>query len=158
MTTHTQTLVKDIPLLPTDIDLSAYTSRDDAVTLRLSANHLHRVACLEIQQTTRSWLRRQMQLLTDHAERLDSLPTDAELVMVEWERLTDGQRAVTSWNQLCARLGYDTQKACKLRSNHWQTIEAAGWVAVWDGRNTGMSGTGYRLERLDRGAVDETSA
>jgi len=158
MTTPSQTSVRDIPLLPPVFDLGAYTSRDDAVTLRRSANDLHRVASLEMQEPTRMWLRRQVRLLTDHAEVLNSLPTDAELVMMEWERLTDRQRAVTTWNQLCARLGYDTQKACKLRTNHWRAIEAAGWVPVWDGVNTGLADGGYRLERLDRGAVDETSA
>lgn len=149
MTSPTQTLMTDIPLLPTDIDVSAYTSRDDAVTLRLSANDLHGVASLEMQQTTRSWLRRQIRVLTDHADVLDSLPTDAELVMMEWERLTDGQRAVTSWNQLCARLGYDTQKASRLRTRHRRVITDAGWVAVWDGVNSGLPDSGYRLKRLD---------
>ena len=158
MTSPTQTLITDNPLLPPVFDLGAYTSRDDALTLRRSANDLHRVASLEMQEPTRSWLRRQVRLLTDHAEVLDSLPTDAELVMMEWERLTDGQRAVTTWNQLCARLGYNPQKAYKLRTNHWQTIEAAGWVAVWDGANTGLPDAGYRLERLDGGAGDNTSA
>ena len=158
MTSPTRTLVTDIPMPPPDIDVSAYTSRDDAVTLRLSANDLHGVASLEMQETTRSWLRRQIRVLTDHADVLDSLPTDAELVMMEWERLTDGQRAVTSWNQLCARLGYDTQKACRLRTRHRRVITDAGWVAVWDGVNTGLPDSGYRLKRLQADAVDETSA
>ena len=158
MTSPTRTLVTDIPMPPPDIDVSAYKSRDDAVTLRLSANDLHGVASLEMQETTRSWLRRQIRVLTDHADVLDSLPTDAELVMMEWERLTDGQRAVTSWNQLCARLGYDTQKACRLRSRHRRVITDAGWVAVWDGVNTGLPDSGYRLKRLQADAVDETSA
>ena len=158
MTSPTRTLVTDIPMPPPDIDVSAYKSRDDAVTLRLSANDLHGVASLEMQETTRSWLRRQIRVLTAHADVLDSLPTDAELVMMEWERLTDGQRAVTSWNQLCARLGYDTQKACRLRSRHRRVITDAGWVAVWDGVNTGLPDSGYRLKRLQADAVDETSA
>ena len=158
MTSPTRTLVTDIPMPPPDIDVSAYKSRDDAVTLRLSANDLHGVASLEMQETTRSWLRRQIRVLTDHADVLDSLPTDAELVMMEWERLTDGQRAVTSWNQLCARLGYDTQKACRLRTRHRRVITDAGWVAVWDGVNTGLPDSGYRLKRLQADAVDETSA
>ena len=158
MTSPTQTLITDNPLLPPVFDLGAYTSRDDALTLRRSANDLHRVASLEMQEPTRSWLRRQVRLLTDHAEVLDSLPTDAELVMMEWERLTDGQRAVTSWNQLCARLGYDTQKACRLRTRHRRVITDAGWVAVWDGVNTGLPDSGYRLKRLQTDAVDETSA
>lgn len=143
--------------LPPDVDLGAYTSRDHAAILERSASDLQRVASLEMQRPTRRWFRRQARLLTAHAAVLRSEPDRVGLVIAEWESLTDDQRAVMTWNQLCARMGYSYAMTVRLRTHHAGAIMDAGWVLVWDGANTGLAGTGYRLERFDDDAGDETS-
>lgn len=73
---------------------------------------------------------------------------DIELVILAWEELSATVQAATSWNQICKMVGFGSDKAGRLRRARAHDLEANGWRFVYTG-NTGTSGAGYTLERIE---------
>jgi hypothetical protein len=73
---------------------------------------------------------------------------DIELVILAWEDLSATVQADTSWNQICQMVGFGSKKGRDLRERRRHDIESTGWRLV-TGQNTGKTGSGYTLERIE---------
>jgi len=73
---------------------------------------------------------------------------DIELVILAWEELSATVQAETSWNQICQMVGFGSKKGRDLRERRRHDIESTGWRLV-TGHNTGKTGSGYTLERIE---------